>query len=191
MSCKIDKDLIDKTIDFHGHTCPGLAIGIRVSELAMQKLNITDIGSPNVKSAGAKAIARSIFCVVETDMCGVDAIQFLTDCTFGKGNLIHKDFGKAGFTFFDREENIGFRAVYIKQNKSGGDKKACIKEIMNADIDTLFKIENITKPPVKPARILQSIECENCKEMTMESRIRRFDNKYLCIPCFMENEQKV
>ncbi len=187
MSCMIDKDLIDKTINFHGHTCPGLAIGIRVSELAMQKLNITDIESPNARPA----VAKTIVCVVETDMCGVDAIQFLTDCTFGKGNLIHNDFGKAGFTFFDREENIGFRAVYIKQNKSGDNKNVYIKKIMDADLDTLFKIENITTPPVKPARILQSIECENCKEMTMESRIRRFDNKYLCIPCFMENEQKV
>ncbi|MCP3899404.1 MAG: formylmethanofuran dehydrogenase, partial [Desulfobacteraceae bacterium] len=59
------------------------------------------------------------------------------------------------------------------------------------DLDSLFKIEDITAPPVKPAKILQSIECEKCKEMTMESRIRRFDNKYLCIPCFMENEQKI
>lgn len=177
MGCMIDKDLIDKTIGFHGHTCPGLAIGIRVSELAMQRLNI--------------ATAKSMVCVAETDMCGVDAIQFLTDCTFGKGNLVHKDFGKAGFTFFDRNENEGFRAVYVKQAGSSDDKNAYIKEIMDADIDELFKVEKITTPPVKPARILQSIECENCKERVMESRIRRFDNKYLCIPCFMENEQKI
>ncbi len=177
MTCKIDKEIIDKTIDFHGHTCPGLAIGIRISELAMQRLNI--------------ASANSMVCVVETDMCGVDAIQFLTDCTYGKGNLIHKDFGKAGFTFFDREENKGFRAVFIKQAGNNDDRNAYIDKIMNADLDTLFKVEQITEPPVKPARILQSIECENCGEMTMESRIRRFDGKYLCIPCFMENEQKI
>ena len=177
MTCKIDKEIIDKTIDFHGHTCPGLAIGIRISELAMQRLNI--------------ASANSMVCVVETDMCGVDAIQFLTDCTYGKGNLIHKDFGKAGFTFFDREENKGFRAVFIKQAGNNDDRNVYIDKIMNADLDTLFKVEQITEPPVKPARILQSIECENCGEMTMESRIRRFDGKYLCIPCFMENEQKI
>ena len=177
MGCILEKDLIDKTINFHGHTCPGLAIGIRVSELAMEKLDM--------------AQAKSMLCVVETDMCAVDAIQFLTDCTFGKGNLVHRDFGKAGFTFFDRDENKGFRAVFIKQNKKGNDKIARTKEIMDADIDSLFKVEDIKTPPVKPARILQSIECESCKEMTMESRIRRFDNKYLCIPCFMENEQKI
>ncbi len=182
MTCTIDKDIIDKTIEFHGHTCPGLAIGIRASELAMQEFNMGAKRSPD---------AKPMVCVVETDMCGVDAIQFLTDCTFGKGNLIHKDFGKAGFTFFDREENKGFRAVFIKQAGNNDDRNAYIDKIMNADLDTLFKVEKIAEPPVKPARILQSIECENCGEMTMESRIRRFDGKYLCIPCFMENEQKI
>jgi formylmethanofuran dehydrogenase subunit E len=176
MGCKIAKDLIEKAIDFHGHTCPGLAIGIRVSELAMQKLDVTG--------------SKPMVCVVETDMCGVDAIQFLTDCTFGKGNLIHKDFGKAGFTFFDRQDNKGFRAVLNKQDKKL-DKEAKTKAIMDADLNELFKIESITVPPVKPARILQSIECSNCKEMTMESRIRMFDSKYFCIPCFLENEQKI
>ena len=182
MGCMIDKNLIDQTIGFHGHSCPGLAIGIRVSELALQQLNIADSKAPD---------SKGVVCVVETDMCGVDAIQFLTDCTYGKGNLIHKDFGKAGFTFFDRDKNIGFRAVYIKQAKSIDDRNAYIKEIMESDLGKLFKVETITNSPVKPARILQSIECENCKEMVMESRIRRFDDKYLCIPCFMENEQKL
>jgi formylmethanofuran dehydrogenase subunit E len=27
-------------------------------------------------------------------MCAVDAIRFLTGCTFGKGNLVHLDHGK-------------------------------------------------------------------------------------------------
>ncbi len=48
--------------------------------------------------------------VVETDMCGVDAIQFLTGCTFGKGNLIHRDWGKNAFSFFRRSDG---RAVRI------------------------------------------------------------------------------
>jgi formylmethanofuran dehydrogenase subunit E len=89
MTCSLDKDLIEKTILFHGHNCPGLSIGIRVSEVAMKELNIQDATAP--------------VCVTETDMCGVDAIQFLTGCTFGKGNLIHKDYGKNVFTFYDRE----------------------------------------------------------------------------------------
>ena len=77
----IDPVLVKQATDFHGHWCPGLAIGIRAAEWALKELG--------------KAPDEEIVAVVETDMCGVDAIQSLTGCTFGKGNLIHKDYGKA------------------------------------------------------------------------------------------------
>jgi formylmethanofuran dehydrogenase subunit E len=97
MPCSISKELIEKTIGFHGHSCPGLAIGIRVSELALQKLG--------------QSGKNNLVAVVETDMCGVDAIQFLTGCTFGKGDLILKDYGKMAFSFYDRSQSLGFRAL--------------------------------------------------------------------------------
>jgi formylmethanofuran dehydrogenase subunit E len=205
MGCKLSKEKIDQTIEFHGHTCPGLAIGIRVSELAIEELKIDRSNSP--------------VCLVETDMCGVDAIQFLTGCTYGKGNLIHKDYGKAGFTFFDRDMRKGFRAVFKDGFRSGNDpsdeirklmtkmadematdqekqrakdlRATLIDRIMNADLKDLFSVEEMRASPARPARILDSIQCQGCGEMVMESRIRRFDGQYLCIPCFMKIEQKV
>jgi formylmethanofuran dehydrogenase subunit E len=104
MGCSIEKDLIDKTIAFHGHSCPGLAIGIRAAELALKRL-----GYPE---------GKDLVAVVETDMCGVDAIQFLTGCTFGKGNLIYKDYGKMAFSFYDRSKDMGFR-VLLRPDISG------------------------------------------------------------------------
>jgi formylmethanofuran dehydrogenase subunit E len=38
MSCSLSNKLIERTISFHGHSCPGLAIGIRASELALREL---------------------------------------------------------------------------------------------------------------------------------------------------------
>jgi len=178
MACSIEKELINKTIEFHGHNCPGLTIGIRVSELAMERLDIQNAKAP--------------LCVTETDMCGVDAIQFLTGCSFGKGNLVHKDFGKSAFTFFNRETGKGFRAVF--QNRDAGDeldKNIRIKQLLDADLEDMFMIEDVDVPPIRPARILKSIKCNNCNEMTMESRIRIFDSQKLCLPCFKEVEQKI
>ncbi len=179
MACTIDRTQIDKTIEFHGHSCPGLAIGIRVSELAMERLDITECTAP--------------VCVAETDMCALDAVQFLTGCTYGKGNLVHKDYGKAAFTFFDRSSQRGFRAVLAKRPnvKDGATRQDAIEMIMAADLDELFKVQEINTPPVKPARILESIQCEACGEMVMESRIRRFAGRNLCIPCFTGQEQKI
>lgn len=184
MTCSLAPELIDQTIAFHGHTCPGLAIGIRVAELARQRLSITP--------------ASNIVCVVETDMCAVDGIQFLTGCTFGKGNLVHRDFGKPGFTFFDRDNEIGFRALYLDEAvedvapaPAETSKEAKIAALMAADLTRLFRVADIAAPPVRPARILKSMTCRACGEKVMESRIRRFDGQDLCIPCFEEYEQKI
>jgi formylmethanofuran dehydrogenase subunit E len=203
MSCSISKDLIEKTIAFHGHSCPGLAVGIRAAELALQKL-----GHPD---------QSDLVAVVETDMCGVDAIQFLTGCTFGKGNLIHKDYGKMAFNFYDRNKDAGFRAVLRPDisGKVGSELRSLSRKVadgtaneeervrcdelrralqdryMDADIEKIFIIMEPAFPIPKPARILQSLQCEACGEMTMESRTRRLDGKTLCLPCFEKGEQKI
>jgi len=80
-------------VAFHGHWCPGLAVGIRAAEWALREMG--------------RAADEEIVAVVETDMCGVDAIQFLTGCTFGKGNLIHRDWGKNAFSFYRRRDGKG------------------------------------------------------------------------------------
>ena len=202
MRCSIKKDLIDKTIAFHGHPCPGLVIGIRAAELAIQRLGQAD--------------GKDLVAVVETDMCGVDAIQFVTGCTFGKGNLIHKDYGKMAFSFYDRSKNTGFRAVLrpdisgdlgselrrlakkVEDGTANEEEHARLKNLrgelqdkyMNADLEKMFIVTEPSYAVPKPARILQSLRCEACGEMTMESRTRRFDGKTLCLPCFEKVEQK-
>jgi formylmethanofuran dehydrogenase subunit E len=97
MGCSFGKDLIDAAIRFHGHMCPGLAIGIRAAEIGLR-----EIGRDG---------DEEIVAVVETDMCGVDAIQYLTGCTFGKGNLIHLDYGKNAFSFYRRADGKSLRVV--------------------------------------------------------------------------------
>jgi formylmethanofuran dehydrogenase subunit E len=177
MPCSLKEKKIKETIEFHGHNCPGLTIGLRISELAIQKLDILNSTSP--------------VCVTETDMCAVDAIQFLTGCSFGKGNLIHKDYGKSAFTFYDRNTQKGFRAVFKNDFKRSEEYTDRIKQILSAELEDLFDICDVDVPPVRPARILKSIACDTCGEMTMESRIRLFDGQSHCIPCFEDVEQKI
>ena len=83
-----------KAVQFHGHACPGLALGYRVAILAMKKMSTI------------RAADEELVVMVENDSCAVDAIQVVTGCTFGKGNFIFKDFGKHGYTFFNRKSKI-------------------------------------------------------------------------------------
>jgi formylmethanofuran dehydrogenase subunit E len=76
--------MIEQTIRFHGHSCPGLAIGMRAAEILLEKF-------------GHAADEE----VVETDMCAVDAVQFLTGCTFGSEKVTSSTWitGKLHFHF--------------------------------------------------------------------------------------------
>ncbi len=198
----VSTDLIQQTINFHGHSCPGLAFGIRASELAMRYFN--------------RASDEEIVAVVETDMCAVDAIQFLTGCTFGKGNLIHLDYGKNAFTFYRRHDGKGMRImtrpnIFPKdsdeldtlQKKMIGNRltpeeqkrykklmESRVKHIMGAKLEELFEAKPANGPVPKKARILESLICQSCGEMVMESRTRTFLGKTFCIPCFNAVEKK-
>jgi hypothetical protein len=67
-------------------------------------------------SAGLKAIESArleneeMVSIVANDACGVGALQCITGCTVGKGNLISRDYGKAVrvvFNFNGRPDGIG------------------------------------------------------------------------------------
>lgn len=74
--------IYDDLISFHEHNCPGLAIGYRMTTAAMNFL----FSSP--------VTDKKLAAIVENVSCGVDALQYLSGCTFGKRNLIFKDHGK-------------------------------------------------------------------------------------------------
>jgi formylmethanofuran dehydrogenase subunit E len=193
---------VEKTIAFHGHWCPGLAIGIRAALWALEEMG---------KSADEEIVA-----LVETDMCGVDAIQYLLSCTFGKGNLFHKDYGKNAFTFYRRRDDksarlvlrpnpygenmvrlqalmgksqeAGLNAEEEKEREEIRDRMA--QFIMTVPFEQLFTVGPAPEPVPQKARILSSLICADCGEAVMESRARHFKDQILCIPCFEAAERR-
>ncbi len=198
----ITKEVVEQTIRFHGHWCPGLAIGIRAAEWALTQMGLSE--------------DEEIVAVVETDMCGVDAIQFLTGCTFGKGNLIFKDYGKNAFTFYRRKDGkaarlVGRPTIYGDHGKILGDLHRKMTEtgltdeemkvwkktradisndVMAADLSDLFDVKEPAGPAPKMARLLAPMVCDACGETVMETRTRHFGGQLLCIPCFNERENR-
>jgi len=192
---KISAELIQQTTRFHGHWCPGLAIGIRASELALAEVG--------------RASDEDIVAIVETDMCAVDAIQFLTGCTFGKGNLIHKDYGKNAFSFYRRRDGKAVRilarpaimkesgpllgklhrkmlaeGLTPEEEKLWKETREMVsKRIMESPLEDLFEVKSPVHPLPKRARILASVICSDCGEPVMETRAERSGDRVLCVPC--------
>ena len=185
----------EDTIKFHGHACPGLAIGYRVANLALKEL-------------GLRARDEELVAIVENNSCAVDAIQLLCGCTFGKGNLIFKDFGKQVYTFIKRQDSGAVRIAvkweppsedpeteamwtrYSQGDRSPEvtavvqDRKARkMQAILEADDAELFEIKRIPVEMPEPARIYKTVTCGSCGEKVMEPRTSMVGDKLLCIPC--------
>ena len=188
----------NEAVAFHGHACPGLALGYRAAEYALQHLR------------AGRSEDEDLVTIVENDACGVDAIQLVAGCSVGKGNLILQDFGKHAYTFIDRKSSRAIRLVQrpepvvqridpiataLREKVMGGTatpaehaefqerQAAVIEKILKLPIDELF-IAREVKPeiPVR-AKIFTSVQCASCGEMVAEHRARVRKGKFVCIPC--------
>ncbi len=195
MTSGYPKDL-QQIIQFHGHMCPGLAIGYRAAKIAQAHLGIE------------RAEDEDLVAIAETDACGIDAFQVLLRCTLGKGSLLYRDHGKQVYTVFDRKRGLGIRVAMkpgpfhrtpeqdailqkvMSGNASENEMKTFqesqslrVDEVLAEDEKTLFKVEKVSSKPPERARIFKSVTCEFCGESVMEPRARIRNGKIACIPC--------
>ena len=183
-------------VQFHGHTCPGLAIGFQAAKTLMKRLDVR------------KAPDEELLAIVETDACGSDAIQVVTGCTFGKGNFVFKNYGKHAFSLMDRKRTKAMRVClrpgvfesdpeYLPLSKKIQSDEASaeetdrfrqlqqdrVRKILEADPESLFKIEEISADLPAKARIMESGICDLCGEPTKMDVLRKISSKKICIPC--------
>lgn len=192
----VEKRDWDKAVEFHGHSCPGLAIGYRVSKAALEKL------------AAVRAADEELVAIVENDACGIDAVQVLTGCSLGKGNLLYRDHGKQVYTFVCR--NSG-RAVRVSVRGSVWRSDPGLKElrskyfsgtaspeereifqrhqrertrlILEMPEDELCEVRQVTLELPPKARVFDSLICAECGEPVMEPRVRVKEGRLVCLPC--------
>ncbi len=191
-----DSDLRD-AIRFHGHLCPGLALGYRIAKAALRELKAD------------RPRDEELVAIVENDSCAVDAIQFITGCTFGKGNLVFHDYGKHVYSFINRRTGQGIRISEdyrgfdedgrfpeLKKRQEAGEdvsremqtfKMEKAAAILHADEKQIFTITPVTTPPPHEARIRGSVRCAVCGEKFMESRGRVKNGKIVCMTCFEQD----
>jgi formylmethanofuran dehydrogenase subunit E len=74
----------DAVVAFHGHLCLDIAMGYRVAKAAMRELSCE------------RPRDEELVAIVENDSCSVDAVQAVTGCTFGKGNLVYHPLRQGG-----------------------------------------------------------------------------------------------
>ena len=171
-----DKVKWQKVVDFHGHECPGLAIGFKVCQALSEHIPTN------------ASIDEELVCITENDTCAADAVQSLLSCTLGKGNLIYKPMGKIAFNFYFRNSGEALR-IYFKGENKGLPRDEWKDYILNAPSEELFSFSKpVFELPVNAVRF-DSITCETCGEKAREDKIRLVKGKMVCLGCFREYDR--
>lgn len=194
----VPQEIVDKAVAFHGHWCPGLALGIRAALWAMENFGT--------------ASDEEIVTITETDMCAVDAIQALAGCTFGKGNLVFYDRGKIAFSFYRRRDGKSARIVKKHHNDERSQRVQELKlmlanqalpenirneaeieltrlreqhidVLLSAPFQDIFNIKDVHLPMPDLAQRLPTVFCDSCGEGVMASRIVEDGKRRLCLDC--------
>jgi len=170
----MNAEIYQEVVRFHGHSCPGLAMGYRMTQAALRVLG-------EQRSADEELVA-----IVENDACGVDALQYLSGCTFGKGNLIFRDYGKHVYTLYDRGRDKGIRISFRVEKLPEGlrvKREQMVQWILSAPEQEVIDIKEVKIEQPKKARVMKSVVCDFCGEAVMETRAMAVDGKRACIPC--------
>ena len=166
---------MNRAAQFHGHSCPGLAIGVRACVEAKTRLGL------------AFSKDEELVCVVEHNACGVDAVQALLGCSLGKGNLVVRPTGKMAFTFFVRGgEALRF---YFKGSNEGLSREEWQQHILSAPFEELFTVAPPKFPCPERARHFSNVICSVCGEAAPEHKIRLQAGKFVCLDCFQSYER--
>jgi formylmethanofuran dehydrogenase subunit E len=190
--------LLEKGLWFHGHKCPAMPMGLRVSMAAMEALGVERAG------------AGELVALVELDddhcaTCFADGVQVATGCTFGKGNIKKLHYGKWGLTLIDKKRGKAVRVVplaeameankrteFMAQRKAGVPptkipeeiSQPLVDRVMNVPDEQLFKISEMFDYQWTDApHTFESVVCEACGEMVVERNARIQGGRVLCIPC--------
>ncbi|MEM2370301.1 MAG: FmdE family protein [Candidatus Bathyarchaeia archaeon] len=200
----VDYTLVKKAEEFHGHICPFLVLGLRASEIAMERLGVK-------KASAEETIGEEILAIIECNNCFADGVQVATGCTLGNNSLIYLDVGKNAVTlvkrgewrgirvyvdsekirekYFNREAMELFEKVVVRREGSREDNERLRKMwseiglLMANAPEELFEIEEVDVAEIERAPIFESVRCEICGELAMKTRVRTVNGKTICLSC--------
>ena len=179
-------ELLDISTKIHGHICAGQVIGVRMSILGLERINIAD-----PKGADRK----KLYVLVEIDRCATDAIQSVTGCSLGKRSMRWMDFGIMAATFVNLETGKAVRVTAREESRELSKKYcpevsekyqrqlAAYKVMPEEELFTVQEVKAIIPDCDMPGRPQRRVQCEQCGDHVQDSRDVEQEGRILCRAC--------
>jgi formylmethanofuran dehydrogenase subunit E len=188
---------VKRVVDFHGHLCPELVIGMKACEYAQELL------FPNEQPKGRVSV------VAENCTSALDAFQVLLGVTVGNQCLKIFDVGKHNYIFSSRDSGRCFilrlKVQYFGdeheytalEEKTRGNRITLdevvdfqklldgrVRKLLAANPEELFEVEKSGAVPQTPEYAPAYVPCSSCGEQMLLERAVPFEGRLYCIPCF-------
>ena len=164
----MDFPTIEECVKFHGHMCGGVSMGYVMSRFAMEQI-------------GAKP-GDDLYCVAEFQNCMTDAVQCVTGCTAGKGNLVVKNYGKRAMTLVKSDTGEGVRVRADVTFPEGLSKEESAKWLLGLDPATICKAVPVKLEVPKKNKVTY-VYCDVCQEEFAQFCGEQVGDKFCCPEC--------
>jgi formylmethanofuran dehydrogenase subunit E len=193
------KEFFDVALEFHGHRCPAMPMGLKAGIAAMKALGVE------------RARDKELIVEAETGKghaagCFLDGVMVSTGCTYGKANIEKLYYNKMAFTLIDAKSGKAIRislkpgffektlqSPFVKEREKGVPPQNISAEITNPLVERILNLPEsefldigkvFHKEVKKGATNFEVKRCSKCGEAVFTDKLRKTpDGQLLCIPC--------
>ena len=196
---KTFEEFFETGLNFHGHKCPAMPMGIKAGLAAMKTLGVD------------RAQDKELSVISETGKghaagCFLDGIMTATGCTYGKSNIEKLYYNKMAFTLIDNATGRSVRvslkpeffenalkSPFVQQRKAGVPPQDIDPAITDPMVDKIkgmeeamfLNIGEVKNTDVKKGKgVFEIKKCEVCGEATFVNKLRvSLDGKIVYMGC--------
>src|SRR4030042_3171075 len=138
------KDFLDVALEFHGHKCPAMPMGLRAGLAAMKALGVE-------RAKDKELVVESETGEGHAAGCFLDGVMVATGATYGKGNIKKLFYNKMAFTLIDTRTNRAVRvslkpeffekalnSPFVQKRKEGVLPQDVPPEITNPQVERIL-----------------------------------------------------
>jgi len=198
------KEYFDLALQFHGHKCPAMPMGLRAGMVAMKSLGVE-------RAKDKELVVESETGEGHAAGCFVDGIMAATGSTYGKGNINKLGYNKMAFTLIDaltgRAVRVSLKpeffekalnSPFVQKRKEGILPQDVPPEITNPQVERILNLpegdflqigEVFNREVKKGPTSFEVKRCAKCGEAVFTNKLKEGPGGgLLCIPC-MEKEK--
>jgi formylmethanofuran dehydrogenase subunit E len=181
------EELLETSVERHGHLCPGQVVGVRMSMLGCK---LTGLDDPSSRQQ-----IKKLLVYVEMDRCTADAVAHVTGVKLGRRSLKFMDYGIMAATFVNLETGKAYRILSTEESRDlashyapevTGKREQQLEAYQRMPDSVLFRVQEVHVPihdEDMPGPTRYKATCSRCGQIVRDRREVERNREILCKPC--------